>query len=314
MIVYLKRYLTVVFVFCSVLQIEAKLTLQEIRSASKDVLVVFFTSDTMDINEVDISDLSKWKVNGQSVKNIFRYVTPANACDHHIYLQTSELVEGKMYKLVTPYGKMKFQFSAREIYCESIKTNQGSYSSLSKKRYANFAVWLGTGGSRKIEGKLPSYEVFKQFTGEKITGGNLEEIGNDTSSGDFVYRINLSDVPEGGPYKVVVKGYGCSYPFGVGGEFMKKVAYTTFRGQYFQRCGCPITNPDIRKKPCHTLIYDVNGPIGEANIVVQGTEKTFRCYGGYHDAGDADRRAYHIANPIVNLMIYEAFPELFFDH
>jgi endoglucanase len=57
----------------------------------------------------------------------------------------------------------------------------------------------------------------------------------------------------------------------------------------------------------------VDGPIGEANIVVEGSERTFTCYGGYHDAGDADRRAYHIINPIVNLMIYEAFPEKFFD-
>ncbi len=37
------------------------------------------------------------------------------------------------------------------------------------------------------------------------------------------------------------------------------------------------------------------------------------CYGGYHDAGDADRRAYHMENPVLNLMIYEAFPEYFTD-
>ena len=55
----------------------------------------------------------------------------------------------------------------------------------------------------------------------------------------------------------------------------------------------------------------MDGPIGEANIVVQGNEPTFKCYGGYHDAGDADRRAYHISNPMVNLMAWEAFPQMF---
>src|SRR5690606_27861718 len=90
-------------------------------------------------------------------------------------------------------------------------------------------------------------------------------------------------------------------------------AYITFRGQFYQRCGCPIDSPDIRKHACHTIIYDVDGPIGEANIVVQGNEPTFKCYGGYHDAGDADRRAYHISNPMINLMAYEAFPHIFFD-
>jgi len=113
-----------------------------------------------------------------------------------------------------------------------------------------------------------------------------------------VYQICLSDVPEGDPYKITVKGYGSSYPFGVGGEFSKRLVYTILRSQYLQRCGCPIHEPDIRKNPCHTLIYDVDGPIGEANIVVAGDEPTFKCYGGYHDAGDADRRAYHISNPM----------------
>jgi endoglucanase len=310
---HLTTCITVMLITCCIYRAEAKLTLQEVRSASKDIVVAFFTSDTINVYEADISDLSKWKINGQPCSNIFRYATEANACEHHIYLQTSALIEGKNYALETPYGVKKFRFSARETFCESIKTNQAGYSALSRKRYANFAIWIGTGGSRKIDGPLPAYEVFSQYSGKKVAAGQLEEIGSDTSSGDFVYRINLADVPEGGPYKIAVKGYGCSYPFGVGGEFMKKTAYTIFRGQFYQRCGCPIDSPDVRKHACHTLVYDVDGPIGEANIVVQGTEPTFKCYGGYHDAGDADRRAYHIANPIVNLMIYEAFPAIFYD-
>jgi endoglucanase len=155
--------------------------------------------------------------------------------------------------------------------------------------------------------------VFEQYSGKEILSGQLTLFGEDSSSGDYVYRIDLSGVPEGGPYKIAVNGYGCSYPFGVGGEFIKQAAYTMFRAQYLQRCGCPIEKPDIRKKACHTLIYDVDGPIGEANIVVKGDEPTFKCYGGYHDAGDADRRAYHLSNPAINLMIYEAFPDLFYD-
>jgi endoglucanase len=292
---------------------QAKLTLQEIRSAKKDVLVVFFTSDTLNLTEVDISNVSQWTINGLPCKSIYRYSTKANKCDHHIYLQTSDLVEDREYVLKTPYGNRKFRFDSRTLFCESIKTNQAAYSALSNVRYANFTIWLGTGGSRKIEGQFPDFEVFNQITGKTIAKGKLEEKGMDSSSGGFVYRIDLTKVPEGGPYKIAVKGYGCSCPFGVGGEFIKRTAYITFRGQYYQRCGCPIDSPDIRKHACHTIIYDVDGPIGEANIVVQGNEPTFRCYGGYHDAGDADRRAYHISNPMINLMAYEAFPKMFFD-
>ncbi|MFC1841104.1 glycoside hydrolase family 9 protein [Thermodesulfobacteriota bacterium] len=291
----------------------AKLTLKEIRTASNDIIAVFYTGDSVDVNEVDTGNLTDWTINGQPAKNIYKYATQADPCDHHIYLQTETLVKDMEYVLKTPYGNKKFIFNPRKILCESIKINQAGYSALSKRRYSNFSIWLGTGGSRKIEGTLPDYEVIEQFTGKSILKGQLKEIGKEDSSADFVYRIDLSPVPEGGPYKILVKGYGSSYPFGVGGEFSKRAAYLLFRSQYLQRCGCPVHSPDIRKKPCHTLIYDVDGPIGEANIVVKGNEKTFPVFGGYHDAGDADRRAYHISNPIINLMIYEAFSEYFYD-
>jgi endoglucanase len=67
-------------------------------------------------------------------------------------------------------------------------------------RYANFAIWLGDGGSKQISGDLPAYTVFKLANGAVITQGTLQSIGEDASSGDFVYRIDLSAVPEGGPY------------------------------------------------------------------------------------------------------------------
>lgn len=293
--------------------VQATLNFKEVRTASNSVLVAFFTSDTLDINEINTSNINDWKINGKAVSGIHKYVVQASPCNHHIYLETDLLKEGKNYTIETPYGKKDFIFYSNKVFCESIKTNQVGYSSNSKVRYANFALWKGTGGRAKIEGEIPDYEVLEIQSDNVVIQGKLKEIGEDVSSGDFVYRINLADVPEGGPYKIVIKGFGCSYPFGVGGEFSKKLAHTIFRAQYLQRCGCPIEDPAIRKNPCHTLIYDVDGPIGEANIDVVGNEPTFKCYGGYHDAGDADRRAYHMENPVLNLMIYEAFPEYFTD-
>ena len=292
---------------------EAKLTLREVRTASNEALTLFFTSDTLDVKEPSIDDASKWLINGRPARSVHRYATQADPCDHHIYLETDRLKEGRKYSLKTPLCDTSFTFRERTTFCESIKTNQAGYSALTKTRYAAFSAWLGTGGSRKLEGGLPGYEVFLCITGKTIAKGRLAELGENASSGDHVYRIDLAAVPEGGPYRIAVKGFGCSYPFGLGGEFMKKTAYTLFRAQYLQRCGCPIHQPDIRKKACHTLIYDTDGPIGEANIVVNGDERTFSCYGGYHDAGDADRRAYHMSNPVINLMIFEAFPEIFTD-
>ncbi len=310
----MKRIFSLLFLLCLLHSSEAVLTFREIRTASNNVIAVLLRGSTVIANEADTA-VSSWKINGQPPLAVNVYAMPADNCDHHVYLTTAELVEGKEYLLKTPYGDTTVVFSDHAILCESIKTNQAAYSALCKTNFANFSIWLGTGGGKKIDGTLPTYEVFEHYSKKIVAEGTLKEIGNSPSSGDFVYRIDLSKVPEGGPYKIAVKGYGCSYPFGIGGLFSKRLAYTVFRGQYYQRCGCPITAPyglNIREKPCHSTIYKTNGPIGEANITV-GSEPSFSCFGGYHDAGDADRRAYHMANPVINLMIYEAFPDLFSD-
>ena len=209
------KHLSVLLVcLCCSLSVHAELSLTEIRTASNNVLVAYFKSNIIKADEVDTNDVSLWKLNGQSVAAINKFVTEANACDHHIYLQVPTLVNRTSYKLETPHGDKTFVFDDKKTFCESIKTNQNAYSALSKVRYANFAIWLGDGGSKQIVGDLPSYTVFKISTNEHVAQGRLKEIGQDESSGDFVYRIDLSAVPEGGPYKISVKGYGCSYPSG----------------------------------------------------------------------------------------------------
>lgn len=144
----------------STLSIQAKLTFQEIRTASNNVIELFFTSDTLDVNEVDISNPSDWKVNGQQVLAINRTGAAADMCDHFVYLTVPTLKNGNKYSIETPYGKFQFKFNDKDVYCEAIKTNQVAYSSLSAKRFANFAIYLGDGGSKKIEGPRPGILVF----------------------------------------------------------------------------------------------------------------------------------------------------------
>ena len=292
--------------------LQAKVTFREVRTASDNIIVAFFTGDEIEAEAIDLSNPERWKINGNPAEIVGNYAMQASSFDYHVYLKSGKMNGGEKYVIETPYGEKEMVFDPKEIFCESIKVNQVGYSAGSKVRYANFAIWTGTGGGKKLEKGLPAYKVL-DVKNKEVADGKLTEVGEDASSGGFVYRINLAEVPEGGPYKIVVDGVGCSYPFGVGGEFSDRLAYTIFRAQYLQRCGCPIDDPEIRKDPCHTLIYDVDGPIGEANIDVAGDEPTFACYGGYHDAGDADRRAYHMENPVLNLMIWEVFPDYFTD-
>ena len=316
----------------------ASLELKDIRTASDHVLVVVFRGEKIvssnynvwisakiDVNAVNTDDLSAWKLNGEQPLSIHKFVTESSGLStgpkgsiHYVYLEVPKLIDGTEYTLETPQGDTTFVLDDRAMFCESIKTNQNAYSALSKVRFANFAIWLGTGGSQQIEGELPEYEVFEMSSGNTISQGTLEEIGPDESSGDYVYRMDLSDVPEGGPYKISVKGYGCSWPFGIGGDFSRRLGYIAFRSLFLQRCGIrlkqPYTEHDIRLHACHTTVYEVNEEPGEANVVVRGDEPRFTAYGGYHDAGDADRRLYHLKVPPFLLTTYEAFPEYFIDN
>jgi len=88
----MKRLLVFAIVLCSAASTNAALTLEEIRTASNNVLVAYFKSTTIKPDEVNTTDLTSWKLNGQPVTAINKFVTEADACDHHIYLQVPALV------------------------------------------------------------------------------------------------------------------------------------------------------------------------------------------------------------------------------
>jgi endoglucanase len=291
----------------------------EIRTTSDKGLVAFFLGP--DLNQIS-TDISGWSLNGTQPVKIDKWATPNWSgidfgYEHHIYLTMKEpFIQGKKYLLKTPYGEFPFKFNTKEIICESIKTNQSAYSALSKVRYANFSIWTGTGGGSKIEGALPSYEVFQIKSGKSVTKGSLTVLGENKNSGDFVYRMDLSKVPEGGPYFVEVKGYGRSYPFGVGGVFSEKLSYTAFRGLLHERCGIeeklPYFDHNIREV-CHPTVYLTNSLPREARITILPSDPIIKTVGGYHDAGDADRRDHHMIAPMVLLTYYDMFPKDFSD-
>jgi endoglucanase len=326
----MRKVISILFVFCLWFAPSTKaqlpewpkmksLELKKVRTVSDKILVAYFFGP--DMNEM-ATTLSGWNINGKQPGRIEKWVTPNwegidFGYEHHIYLSMNEpFIQGKKYSLKTPHGDTTFTFNSKEIFCESIKTNQSSYSALSKVRYANFAIWTGTGGGGKIEGELPAYEVFEIKSGKSIIKGILSELGFNANSGDFVYRIDLSSVPEGGPYKIEVKGYGCSYPFAVGGEYAKRLAYVSFRGLLYERCGIEQKQPwfdyNIREI-CHPTVYVTNSPYREAKVEISPNDLIIKTHGGYHDAGDADRRDHHIIAPMVLLTYYDMFPGYFSD-
>ncbi|HWD91757.1 MAG TPA: glycoside hydrolase family 9 protein [Verrucomicrobiae bacterium] len=326
----MKHLLIIAGLLGGILISNAQLPIQEIRTASNTELVAFFHSTNVSgpvyatvysTNEVNLSQPLQWFLNGQRLETLSEFVTESDGVDYHIYMQVPPLTNGMAYTLTTPYGTTNFVFEDTNILCESIKVNQDGYSALSHVRYANFAVWLGTAGSQPLDDR-PGYTVIDQTTGQQVAEGTLQLIttaGPDTSSGDYVYRIDLSAVPEGGPYRIIVNGVGSSYPFGVGGDFSRRLGYVAFRALYYQRCGCPIVKPyawaNIRPYGCHTNIYDNESPDNPSTSSINTNTSGARLFvhGGYHDAGDTQKNPYALETPIILMTTYEVFPQDFTD-
>ncbi len=296
-----------------------------VGTASNSVIAVVVETGP---GEADPSqDPSLWTVNGQAPLRVGRMSAPwyeGTAADnypitmrHHIYLQlSSSFVKNRTYRIQTPYGPTNLTFNSRHTLCESIHVNQVGYSQDSTVRYANIGIFLGDLGPQKLGSDPVNFVVRNQRTRRRAIAGTVTFWGDDTgttkASGEYVYRIDLSRLPKGGPYYIVVKGFGRSYPFGVGGKYSNYLNYVHTRGLYHQRCGIALEEPytDFVRGACHTTV-EVTDAEPPGFIHEEGPVRPLR--GGYHDAGDFDHRFSHVLIPAWMLNLYDAFPQKFRD-
>ena len=302
-----------------------------INTASLDVLVVVV--ETEDKETVPSQNPDLWKVNDSAPVAVGRwsYVWYEEKAQwpgypmsqrHHLYLRLAEpFEEDAVYEIQTPYGAESYVFKARSSLCESIRVNQVGYFGKSEVRYANLGIYLGDLGPKKLETN-PAYEVVDEESGDVLLSGSASYWGDDTDpspadiqkrgSGEHVYRLDLSGLPEGGPYFISIPGFGRSYPFGVGDGYTKYISFIHTRGLYHQRCGIALEQPftDFTRGACHTSVEITEADPADF-IKTHGPSMDIR--GGYHDAGDFDRRFGHTLIPAWMLNVYEAFPHGFID-
>jgi len=252
----------------------------------------------------------------------------------------SALETGRTYTVTGPYGTDTLKFDDSKVFCESIKVNQVGYHPDTPVRYANLGVYLGSGGSMQfdepIEFVVRTLETLETLendadtdasditkAGAVVYEGIAEYRGDDTlvdkdtvTSGEHVYRLDLSQVPPGGPYIIQVKGFGISYPFEISRAAVDTIAAVYARGLYHQRCGIALEEPYTRytRPVCHTEVADTRKAWSSSGKITPAAGTPFfDIAGGYHDAGDFDRRPQHTIIPILMLNYYEAFPSHFTD-
>jgi len=300
-----------------------------IGTAAPDVIVVVV--ETGPGEETPTQEPEAWRVDSVPAITVGRWSYPwyEGLCEdwwnaiypitmrHHFYIQgNAPLVNNQIYSITTPFGMETLAFHDHITRCESIKVNQVGYYGRSTIRYANLGVYLGDLGPRLLE-PLPHYEVVDENSGKVVLSGQAVYWGDDTAiesaSGEHVYRLDLAALPDGGPYYISVLGFGRSNSFGVGAEYSKQLAYVHTRGLYHQRCGIALEEPYtiFTRGECHTTV-EVTDAEPPGFITERGPVMKIR--GGYHDAGDFDRRLSHTLIPAWMLNLYEAFPERFFDN
>jgi len=300
-------------------------------TASSNILVIVL--ETEDGEAAPSQDFDQWKVNGASPSSVGHYSHVwyeekaqwpgyPMSLRHHMYLRLdNNFSNDAVYNIESPYGVVSFTYNDRTSLCQSIRINQVGYFGKSHVRYANLGIYTGDLGPQKPDA-APAFEVIDEQSGQVILTGQAEYWGDDTDpspsdiqkrgSGEHVYRLDLSALAEGGPYFISIPGYGRSYTFGVGEDYTKRIAYIQTRGLYHQRCGIALEEPYTKytRGACHTSV-EVTDADPPGFIKTRGEKMDIR--GGYHDAGDFDRRFGHTLIPAWMLTTYEAFPEHFAD-
>jgi len=318
-------------------------TFLSVHSAGPGILVAALeTSQNEDgvtsAPDAIVTDVAQWRVNGQAPVAIHRYSVPWDegkaqtatqpntypvVVRHRIYLHlAAPLQDGTTYAVTGPYGSQSIVFGSRTTFCESIKVNQAGYSDRATSRWAVFGAYLGNGGSLRLN-PFPGYQVIDEKTGNVVFSGTVAREFDDTAvsataptSGEWVYRMPLDAVPAGGPYFVSVPGCGRSRSFGIGQEYTRKAAYVATRGLYHQRCGIALERPytEFTRGICHAQIADTRAQYpGNGFIKVPSGATMAPIKGGFHDAGDFQRRPTHTLIPLLMLNTFEAFPSHFID-
>ncbi len=270
---------------------------------------------------------------------------PAHARTHWIYLKLPEpMTEGRTYRVrMTGLSKQplagQFVFGAKPR-SEAIHVNQVGFAP-GQSKYAYLGHWAGTFGTvsyRGYEGK--QFDVVNADTGEKAFTGAIRfrkgpnETDEDARKLNYhlqeLYDMDFSGLKEPGEYVVVVPGVGRSFTFEIKPDALRDVVRTMLRGFYHQRCGIEREAEHTRwtRGRCHhpdekemhqsrATLYECQirrgGSQGDTfkQLVAKATDEPVRFWGGYHDAGDWDRRAQHIRISDYLLDLYEFAPGKF---
>ncbi|MBQ7695417.1 MAG: glycoside hydrolase family 9 protein [Lentisphaeria bacterium] len=253
---------------------------------------------------------------------------------HFLFLTLSRpLAPGEKVTITLPAGETVTYTWSPESPTPLFKIDQVGYMPAARK-VAYVGAWLGTAGPlplwRALEGK--AFRLLEAGSGKVLFSGKLRarmpdpvNAGGTPFTGEEVLEMDFSPCTTPGVFCLEIPGVGRSYPFRIGDDTMAEAFFIHARGLFHQRCGIAKQEPFTHwlQKPCHqtsvrgTFPPDVrhygkgpaSRPYGFRDILGKSVQvnhfelirqnppketQVLHAPGGWHDAGDWDRRPPHM--------------------
>ncbi len=254
---------------------------------------------------------------------------------HWIYLIFNQpLQRGRQYELKAPFAeRRRFTYNDLKNRSEAVQVNQVGFRPDTKK-FAYLSHWMGSAGGLDLKPYAKrSFHLVDVESGENVFSGKpkphhrADEV-DDKFQVNYrkadLWELDFSAFKKPGAYRVVMEGVGSSFPFEIRADIYRQVFQTVMHGLYHQRCGVTLDeaqskwprprchHPDDRTiKQSKYRITDKGAHFEE--LPKQATDEVVHAWGGYHDAGDWDRRAIHLSVTDMLLYIFDASPAQFPD-
>ncbi|HOK04814.1 MAG TPA: glycoside hydrolase family 9 protein [Victivallales bacterium] len=269
---------------------------------------------------------------------------------HTLYLRFSQPFKDKEKYQITVKNpatgcgdkSIEFIIDFKKMRSESIHISQIGFLPETAKR-GFLSCWAGTMGAIDFsEAAKTGFEIVDKngnsaYKGRLVLRRRADETGDDAYKNNFqgcdLYEFDFSDLRTPGEYRAVIPGIGCSFPFKIGNDVFANAYKTTVKGLYYQRCGCVLepkhAGIEWARNRCHhpadgKKIEETNLPLTECSmgwgtlnqfqeLPKRTTGKNLQFWGGWHDAGDWDRRSQHMYAASYLIDVTMLFPGVFKD-
>jgi endoglucanase len=280
---------------------------------------------------------------------------PDHVKEHWVYLYLPDaLVSGVTYtltlnSLATNGNTYTFTFDEKILRSDAVHVNMIGYSTNAPQKYGYVYAWLGDKGSMDFTGyEGRAFYLIDTATQNIVYTGQIvfrkpfdsQETGqggetpNQNFLGAEVYECDFSSFNTPGEYRLVVDGFGSSYPFIIHSDALREPFHAVMRGIYQNRSGIDLTMPYAQARPAPHNVLTTPGfagklkyttttwcevsngdasehdkPLWEAGVLGELTDT----WGWYQDAGDWDGYLVHMKLPTYLMFLYEQFPSHFTD-